>query len=159
MYVHSPITHCRAPKGGELLTNDAGEITRYFSIAPFGLLRTDSSRRMSSMANCQNSRLGECASIAFLMCRPMAQAFMSSKADKGWGEAGEGGTAEGEEAKETGSSIHAFSLSTPWPLLKLSGTMEKFDLFSRRTVKVNRQYSEECRKLLVLMGILAVIVC
>jgi len=47
--------------------------------------------------------------------------------------------AEGEEAKET-------------------GTTEDVDRFSRRTVKVTREHNEECRKLLKLMGIPVVIV-
>lgn len=44
------------------------------------------------------------------------------------------------------------------PLLRIEGTAEDVDRFSRRTVRVTREHNEECRKLLKLMGIPVVVV-
>lgn len=38
------------------------------------------------------------------------------------------------------------------------GTAEDLDRFSRRTVKVTKEHNEECRRLLMLMGIPVVVV-
>ncbi|KAH9942887.1 PIN domain-like protein [Amylocystis lapponica] len=103
-------------KDGELLTNDAGETTSHL----MGFFY----RTIRMVEN------GIKPMYVFDGKPPELKAGVLSKRLERREEA----KAEGEEAKET-------------------GTTEDVDRFSRRTVKVTREHNEECRRLLGLMGI------
>ncbi|KAI9452435.1 PIN domain-like protein [Russula earlei] len=103
-------------KDGEMLTNDAGETTSHL----MGLFY----RTIRIVEN------GIKPAYVFDGKPPELKAGVLAKRFERREEA----KAEGEEAKET-------------------GTTEDMDRFSRRTVKVTREHNEECRRLLKLMGI------
>ncbi|KAI0286175.1 PIN domain-like protein [Russula brevipes] len=107
-------------RDGEMLTNDAGETTSHLMGFFYRTIRI--------------AENGIKPAYVFDGKPPELKAGVLAKRLERREEA----KAEGEEAKET-------------------GTTEDVDRFSRRTVKVTREHNEECRKLLKLMGIPVVI--
>ncbi|KAH9969899.1 PIN domain-like protein [Russula dissimulans] len=107
-------------KDGEMLTNDAGETTSHLMGFFYRTIRIVEN--------------GIKPAYIFDGKPPELKAGVLAKRLERREEA----KAEGEEAKET-------------------GTTEDVDRFSRRTVKVTREHNEECRRLLKLMGIPVVI--
>ncbi|KAI0301139.1 PIN domain-like protein [Multifurca ochricompacta] len=107
-------------KDGEMLTNDAGETTSHLMGFFYRTIRIVEN--------------GIKPAYVFDGKPPELKAGVLAKRFERREEA----KAEGEEAKET-------------------GTTEDVDRFSRRTVKVTREHNEECRRLLKLMGIPVVI--
>ncbi|KAH9999631.1 PIN domain-like protein [Russula compacta] len=107
-------------KDGELLTNDAGETTSHLMGFFYRTIRI--------------AENGIKPAYIFDGKPPELKAGVLAKRFERREEA----KADGEEAKET-------------------GTTEEVDRFSRRTVKVTREHNEECRRLLKLMGIPVVI--
>ncbi|KAH9987804.1 PIN domain-like protein [Russula vinacea] len=107
-------------KDGEMLTNDAGETTSHLMGFFYRTIRI--------------AENGIKPAYVFDGKPPELKAGVLAKRFERREEA----KADGEEAKET-------------------GTTEDVERFSRRTVKVTREHNEECRRLLKLMGIPVVV--
>lgn len=162
-------------KDGEMLTNDAGETTRYViyvgEYVENALTLQEQSSHGLLLSNYTNGRERHQASVC------LRREATRAKGRSGmciWVQLGgtihsvvqqlskrfekrEEAKEEQEEAKETGAfrAAHMYT----YPFNKSSGTTEDMDRFSRRQVKVTREHNEECRRLLGLMGIPFVVVC
>lgn len=160
---------------GQLLQNDAGEVTRYAGIVStrdYGMLSRVDSHLMGFFyrtirmvengikpAYVFDGKPPELKSgVVRITTLSSRLSLANHSGDSSYPNVSNEGKKRKKQEKKQRKLVTYHVRSWDEGADLLTGTAEDLDKFSRRTVKVTREHNEECRKLLALMGIPVVVV-